>query len=226
MMDVMIRRILFLGVVTLLASGCGVRTWVDLEIGPDGSGEVMFALAGDEELRAGLATFSPDADPVETARPELEAAGWTVEDTVDGDWQGILAQRAFADLAELDQALGEAFQADRPIELTETDTGYRLYGELGSGEDMGALAQGLDVIDLDGRFSVTFPGEVVSSNGEVAGTTVTWTFDAESLAGLVLEAEARKPASLVPWLIGGVTVVLAVAAGWLVIRSWARDRGV
>ncbi len=214
---------------TLLLSGCGLRAWVDVEIADDSSGLVTLELASDQALRDGVAAFSPDADPVAQLTDGLEERGWAISEApADAEWEGVVATHEFADLEELTGLLGEAVQGGgSSIEVVETPDGYSLAAELGppTGDSNQAdlFAQAAEVIDLDGRLAVRFPGEVIASNGTVSedGNAVTWAYDEESIAGFVVEAEARKPSSPIGPLVAGGAAVLGVGA---VIGVWAVRR--
>lgn len=222
------RALLLLAMFTLL-SACGLRTWVDVSIAEDSSGVVTLQLASDQELREGMATFSPDADPVEQLSSGLQEQGWTIETAEpDGEWEGVVATHTFADLVELQGLLGEALQGgESALELTETEDGYSLSAELGppaeGTEQADLFSQAADVIDLDGRLAITFPGEVTDTNGAVSTDrrTVTWTYDEESILGLAIQAEAEKPGPNIIALIGLLVVgtLTGVVAGVLLRRA-------
>lgn len=229
------RRAILLVAISTLLSACGLRTWVDVSIADDSSGVVTLQLASDQALREGMATFSPDADPVEQLSSGLEEQGWTIGDAEpDGEWEGVVATHTFADLAELQGLLGEALQGGgSALELTETDEGYSLSAELGppaeGTEQADLFSQAADVIDLDGRLDITFPGEVTETNGALSTDrrTVTWTYDEESIVGLTVQAEAEKPGSNIPALIGLLVagIVVGVVVG-VMLRRWRSRRGV
>jgi hypothetical protein len=214
---VAMRRALLLLALSTLLSACGLRTWVDVAIDDAGGGTVTLEVASDQELRDGLATFSPDVDAVDQITSGLAEEGWTIEPApADGEWEGVVATQTFADFQELEGLLGEALQGgDSNLELVETEDGYSLAASLGppaSGTNEADLfAQASEVIELDGRLSVRFPGEVTQSNGTVSedGQTVTWTYDSETIVGLEVTAEAEKPGQN-PFV---ALIVLALGAG-------------
>lgn len=213
-----------------LLSGCGLRAWVDVEIEGDSTGTVVLQLASDEQLRSGLAAFSPDTDAVGQLSEGLADRDWVIEPMVDGEWEGVIATHDFVDLEELAALLDEAVQAGGSnITLEETSSAYLLSAELGppATDDNQAdlLRQAADVIDLDGRLTVAFPGEVTSTNGSVSddGASVTWTYDEESLTGFSIQAEARKPSSPLLPVLAAVAVV-GLAIGAIVVRGRKKRR--
>lgn len=213
-----------------LLPGCGLRTWVDVTIAEDSSGSVTVQVASDQELRESLATFSPDVDAVDELTNGLAERGWAIETApADGEWEGVVATHTFTDLEELEGLLGEALQGgDSNLELVETEAGYSLAAALGppaSGTNEADLfAQASDVIDLDGRLSVRFPGEVTGSNGTVSddGQTVSWTYDSQSIAGFEITAEAEKPGQN-PVVVFAL-LALGAGIGWTSIRLVQRRR--
>ncbi|MGF1667648.1 MAG: hypothetical protein ACFCVC_15425 [Acidimicrobiia bacterium] len=224
------RTFLILVVGSFLLSGCGLRTWVDVTIDDDSSGTVTLEVASDQELRDGLATFSPDVDAVAELTNGLADQGWVIETApADGEWEGVVATQTFADFAELEGLLGEALQGGGSnLELVETDDGYSLAAALGppaSGTNEADLfAQVSDVIELDGRLSVRFPGKVTESNGTVSddGQTVTWAYDSESIAGLEVTAEAAKPGQNP--IVAVVVLAMGAGIGLALIRFIQRRR--
>jgi hypothetical protein len=226
------RTLVLLATGLLLLPGCGLRTWVDVAIAEDASGSVTVQVASDQELRDGLAAFSPDVDAVDELANGLAERGWAIETApADGEWEGVVATQTFTDLEELEGLLGEALQGgNSDLDLVETDAGYSLAASLGSPaagtNEADLFAQASDVIDLDGRLSVRFPGEVTESNGTVSddGRTVTWTYDSESIAGFEIAAQAEKPGQN-PLVVVGV-LALGAGIGLAVIRMLHRRRRV
>ena len=225
------KKLVFVILGAAMLSGCGLRAWVDVEIADDSSGVVTLEVASDRELRDGIATFSPDADPVDQITSGLTERGWTIDPAEpDGEWEGVVASHTFEDLNELAGLLDEAVQGGGSrIEVSETADTYVLAAELGppagDGNQADLLSQAAEVIDLDGRLTVRFPGEVTQTNGAVSedGTTVTWQYDEESIVGFSVEAEAEKPQSqIVRWLgVGAVVLMIGLAAFWVIQRGKA-----
>ena len=214
-----------------LLSACGLRAWVDVEITEESSGTVTLQLQSDQELRDGLAAFSPDTDVVGELSAGLVEDGWEIEDVPpDGEWQGVIASKPFADLAELSGLLDQATQGGgSSIEVVETSDAYQLSAELGppQGDDnqQQLISQAAEVVDLDGRLTVRFPGEVTETNGEVQpdGSTVVWAYDEESIAGLEVRAEARKPTGFLVWIIVLLAAVAVAGIAVVVLVNRARE---
>ncbi len=224
------RTLLVFVVGSFLLSGCGLRTWVDVTIDEGSSGTVTLQVASNQELRDGLATFSPDVDAVAELTNGLAEQGWDIDAApADGEWEGVVATQIFADFAELEGLLGQALQGGGSnLELVETDDGYSLAAALGppptGTNEADLFAQASDVIELDGRLSVRFPGEVTESNGTVSedGQTVTWTYDSESIAGLEVTAEAEKPGQNP--IVAVVVLALGAGIGLALVRLVQRRR--
>lgn len=207
---------LLLGVLLVLGlSGCGLRAWIDVDIEEDSSGTVTVQFQSDRELREGLAAFSPDTDVTAQLSEGLAENGWDIaEAPTDGEWEGVVATTSFDDFGELSGLLDQAVQGGgSSVQVVETANVYRLEAELGppAGDDnqQELLSQAADVVDLDGRLTVRFPGQVTETNGEIGsdGSTVVWSYDEETIVGLEIVAEAQKPAGLWPWAIGAIVVV-------------------
>lgn len=220
-------RSLFLAaLLTVSLSACGLRTWVDVDIAADSSGSVTVQLASDQELRDGLATFSPDTDVVAELSRGLADEGWNIEPSPeDGEWEGIVASKSFADLEELARLLEQATQGgESSISVTETDDAYVLSAELGppggDANQQQLFDQAAEVIDVDGRLTVRFPGPVTATNGEVGsdGSTVVWTYDEDTIVGFTAEAEATRVGVPVIWIVAGGSVVAAGVAAALLLR--------
>jgi hypothetical protein len=227
------RKLLLASLSVLLLSGCGLRAWVGVTIADDSSGTVTVQLQSDQELRDGLAAFSPETDAVAQLSDGLAEQGWDIQQVPpDGEWEGVVASNAFSDVSELSGLLGQAIQGGgggSSMDIVETADGYRLSAELGppSGDDnqQELLAQAAEVVDLDGRLTVHFPGDVTETNGEIQpdGTTVVWRYDEESIIGLQVEAEARKPSGLGVWIIAGVTAVVVIVVAVVAVRMRRRS---
>lgn len=211
----MTRRLVAIVALVLLLPGCGLRTWVEVDIGEDSSGVVQLQVASDEALRQGLATFSPDTDVVDQITEGLGEQGWQIETApADGEWEGVIATHTFADFAELEGLLGEALQGgESAVILTESDDGYLFEAELApaaEGADQSdLLAQAAEVIELDGRLAITFPGEVIETDGALSEDrrTASWTYDEETVFGFEASARAEKPG------LGLVGILVVAGAG-------------
>jgi hypothetical protein len=139
-----------------------------------------------------------------------------VKDWEDDDWIGVEYVIDDVPLAEFDDSgTGE-------VSITREGDEFVVAGTMdlsgGVGDDPSATAM-LEEAELE--ISITFPGGIVSSNGEEDGNTVTWT----PVAGEVLELDAvGKAESGPPWgMIGGaIAVLLLVVVGvvlFLVVRG-------
>jgi hypothetical protein len=206
-------------------SGC-FKLDMDMTVNSDDTldGVVIFAL--DEEL-AGMA--EEDSDFSEEELPE----GATLEDYEE---DGFVGQKITLDgvtMAELNEGFSSEGDTGGPSawELTHEGDTYRFTGDMdmtemaGSGEediDMGAFMQGAEL-----RISLTFPGEVTESNGEVDGNTVTWEPEIGEVNEMTAVAEEGSGLStvIIALIVGGVVVVLAVAAALLLLARRRKGAG-
>lgn len=238
-------------VLGIALSGC-VRYHADLVVSGEDtvSGTVVLGFSADDLAALnGLGSISPveaGTDPLAEIRSGFdEVAGRITEGTFDvepfdddsftgyrADYAGIPADEIGVIFAALDGGLG----SDAPaVTLRRTGSQYVFEGMAESGgsdvlADVQAVAMRTLLRDADARVSVTFPGAVIASDGEVVGSTVTWRterlLDDEPLRA-VGEASAAGPGadSVTLLLVLGAVAVLsicAVAALVLTLRSHPR----
>jgi hypothetical protein len=119
---------------------------------------------------------------------------------------------------------------DEDMTITHEDGEWELTGtmdlteeEVGSQDDLGDFGDISEMADFDVRIAVTFPGEVLETNGEVDGTTVTWrpTFgESAEMHARAGESGGGSGDGLPAWLwIVIAVVVLAALLGGLFIFS-------
>lgn len=213
-------RLAALAALPLLLTGC-LKLDIDLRVQPDDTvdGAVIFAVDKDlldltggsiEDLTQGEQPFPLDFEGVKTEPYE------------EGDWVG---QRYRFDGAPL-SAFTDASDPDS-LKIVRAGDTFRVSGALdlsvptgATGPDPSAFFSSAEI-----RVAVTFPGEVISANGEIDGNTVTW----EPRFGQRLEMEATG--SAIPS--GGgpspLTIVLLVVgaaalAGILALVTASRRR--
>jgi hypothetical protein len=115
---------------------------------------------------------------------------------------------------------------DHAISLTRAGDRFLFSGvmDFTPGDDSGAETVEGDPSDADIRFSMHFPGEVTVHNGQLDGTTVTWT---TTLKGSI-EMRATASAVPAPWSppVGLIVAIVAlvVAAGAIVALVVVRGR--
>lgn len=214
-----IGRLAAIGLLALLLSAC-LKLDMDLEVSSDDtvSGRVIFAVQRELLDLAGgsvediLGTDAPLPEDVE---------GVTVEEYEDDEFAGQQFNFDSVPLSEFNQE-----QGDEQLRIVRDGDVFRVTGVLDLSSGLGATgATGLEGLDpsqfLQGaelRIRITFPGEVIESNGQVNGNAVTW----EPEVGERLEIQATGSAigggsggsNLTLWLIiGAIVVVAAVVVG-------------
>lgn len=215
------RRLFLVALGVTLLSACGIRTVIDVTVDETGAGVVELDILGDGEARGALAAFAGDADPMSQVIPGLAENGWSVSTAEqDGDFEGVTASRSFADLAELESLLKTAL-GNREFEVSEDDGVVRLRLQVPDEGpvDNDLVGEALDLIDLDGKLTMSFPGRVRASNGVVSddGRSVTWTYDETSFAGSEFEVEAVLHPSRLPVIVAFVALA-AVGAAVVLLR--------
>ncbi|GIU99928.1 MAG: hypothetical protein KatS3mg014_1544 [Actinomycetota bacterium] len=212
-------RLAMLAGLALLLTGC-LKLDIDLRIQPDDTvdGAVVFAVAKDL-VELGGGSFE---DIVQETPFPSDVEGVRVEEYDDGDFVG---QRYVFDGVALEMFAASPDPDSLRI-VREGDT-FRVSGALDlagptgvTGPDPAALFSSAEI-----RVAITFPGEVISSNGKVEGTTVVW----EPKFGERLEIQATGSAipsgggfgaMTVALLVVGVVALAAIAA--LVVTSRRR----
>jgi hypothetical protein len=207
------------GVLTL--SGC-FKLDMELELASDDTvdGSIIIAVDRDQaELFGGEDALREAIQGQEGALLEDQPETGTVEtrDYEDEDWIGT--ETVFTDVA-LDE-----FSGAETGELSITREGDEfvvagtldLSGEVGADPTSGAAFEGAEA-----EISITFPGEVISSNGEEDGNTVTW----EPVMGESLELQARGSAEAgLPWtLIAAIAALVALVGVGIVLLVVVRGR--
>jgi hypothetical protein len=211
-----------LAVVGALAlSGC-FKLDMDLELASDDTvdGSIVLAVDRDQaELFGGEDALREAIQGQENSllSEQPETGSIETRDYEDDDWIGT--ETVFTDVA-LDE-----FSGAETGELSITREGDEfvvagtldLSGELGTDPTSGAALSGAEA-----EISVTFPGEVISSNGEEDGNTVTW----EPVLGESLELQARGSAEAgLPWsLIAAVVALVGLVGIGIVLLVVVRGR--
>jgi hypothetical protein len=205
-----IARTALAAVLLTAVAGC-LKVEMDLSIeGETVSGRVIGAID-----RTAAETFGMDADDV-FSQPEEEdfssLDGVTTTPYQDDDWVGVEYVFDRVDLAELNELAGDdeefpriEYDADAgtyeftlTMNFSDFDPDDATGGEGIPGFDLSALLERFDVM-----VSVTFPGEVTEHNGELSGTTVTWTPEPGERNDLRAVARATAPAGDDPASGGG-----------------------
>ncbi|HXM58900.1 MAG TPA: hypothetical protein VOB72_26100 [Candidatus Dormibacteraeota bacterium] len=207
----------------LLLSSC-VKTDVDLTVRPDDVVDGTIVMAVDQSFAAGNdhnQTALLDSLR-EHVLPSLRS-GARQEPYSDGQYVGTRVVLDHMTLADLDRSTGEG-----GLKIVHQGGRFRLTGRVDTTELTSAAsssnpqdAQRLrDTFDVIIR--VTFPGQVVSSNGSVTGRTVTW----RPRLGDRLDLAAQAEDADFPWVwlvVAGLVLAAATAAA-LVRSRRRRDR--
>ncbi|SDT68023.1 hypothetical protein SAMN04515669_5807 [Jiangella sp. DSM 45060] len=216
----------------LLLTGC-FKIDMQLDVSSDDTvdGEMVFAVSRDVSAMA--ESMGEDPDDLLSGEIDDLPEGTRAEEYEDDDFVG---QRYVFDdvpLSEFDQNgtfsithEGDEIVVGGNLDLTDMDP--EAMAEEFDGEEMpfGDLSGMMDSMDL--RVAITFPGEVTEHNGELDGTTVTWT----PVAGETNEINARSADSggggggdgIPVWIWIVVVAVVLGLAGLLFFLSRNRNQ--
>lgn len=209
-------RVLLLGALTFLLTGC-LKLTMDLDVAADDtvSGTAVFAFDKDIlELAGG--SFD-DALGGESIVPS-DVEGVSVEPYEDDRFTG---QEITLDAVSLEDFNQDAAGEDS-LEIVREGETFRVTGVLdlamddvpteGVPFDPQEMFEGADI-----RISLSFPGEIRSSNGEIDGNTVTWTpvVGERTELDAVASAVGGSDTNLL-WIVVAVLAVGAIAAAVVV----------
>jgi hypothetical protein len=168
-----VSRVAAVAALALLLTGC-LKLDMDLQIQSDNTvdGSVVFAVSKDVlELTGGSAE---DLLGGETPFPS-DVEGVTTEEYDDGEFAG---QQFNFDGVPIDQFAADPTSPDSLSIVREGDT-FKVSGALDLSQGLsgatGATGAAQFFESAEIRIAITFPGEVIESNGEVDGNTVSWT---------------------------------------------------
>jgi len=207
------------GMLLVLAlAGC-VRFQADLRLNPDDtvSGSIIVAVVTDED---------------DQSREEAGAAADRIAEALLPQLRG--ADGVKASDYEQDQYIGTKFDmSNTPIDafsgggsegaltLTREGSEFAFSGTLDFTPDDGETQIDPDDDTSNINVSVTFPGAVSEHNGELAGTTVTWSGTLESKIDMEARGSAVStgpPAWL--WIVaGGATLLIILVIVFVAVRS-------
>ena len=220
-------RILAVGILVLALAGC-VRFQADLDLNPDDTvdGSIVVAVVLADETDESRATALTQASDIESQLlgSLRDAAGVS---TSEYEQDGYLGSRiTFDDVALV------AFSGQRPESLKFTREGdqYVFTGVLDFSAQSIPSDEGEDDDGSNLAVSVTFPGDVTEHNGDLSGTTVSWSTPIDQR----LEMSARgatappgAPVLVIVLVVGGILVLAAaVIAVLLLLRSRRAKIGV
>lgn len=224
----------------LLATGCQARLALDVTVDADGAGTLAVTLTADAELRAQARSAGSDPlDQLVETGERLSDAGWSVTDRRVGDGsREVTLSVGFATPEEFDALATDLVAAlDAPevalleaLSLEVTDDVVRVdavagmvptgavadYG-LAPAEATAALASEQPLVY---ELTVSLPGQVLETTAlDPEGTPLRWEVPPGERVEIVAVAE-RPRAALWATIAaaGGLGGLLALVAGWLVVR--------
>lgn len=214
-------RLVAAAVLVLALAGC-VRFQADLTLNPENTvdGSIVVAVLDTEATDESRATALAYVSDIEsTLLGSLrDAPGVSTSEYDQDDY--------FGTRIEFDDVALDAFSGQRPesLRISRDGDSYVFTGTLDF------TAQSLpadDDADSDGnlRVSVTFPGEVTEQeNGEISGTTVTWTTALDQSVAMSARGSATPPGPPVLLIIGVVLGVLVLLAAVVAVLLFLRSR--
>lgn len=227
------RRAVLVVLAALLVSGCQARLAIELVVDRDGGGVLAVSLGADAELLA--QAEAADADPLgdlAAAGAGLADDGWRVDDTIRDDGRTVRLATGFSspeELGVLADDLADALAAPEVVPLEDLrvsveDDVLRLSGVAGlvpteEVTDLGLQPdQAVELLRDTGaivyELTATLPGEMLETNADGDGQTVTWRIRPGERMALV--AVAQRPGGDW-WLLtlagaGGGALVLGLLA--------------
>ena len=220
------RKILALvGAVLVLAlAGC-VRFQADLSVDENDllDGDIIVAVITDPDDPASEGdAMDAVADIEGQLLPELRGSdGVTAESYTDDDCVGTKFSLRDTPIEALNGA-----DADGALTLTRLDDEFEFTGTLDFTPDDEQLPEDAPSDPGDGgiEVSITFPGEVLEHNGELTGTTVTWSISLEDSVTMQARASAI-PTGAPLWLWGAAAVAaLLIALAVIIVVGRRRKR--
>lgn len=224
------RKTPLLLVFVLVLSACQMRFDTSVVINEDGSGSFAIEIGLDEDFRE----FSEGGDMTEGFEG-LDGFGWTIEEFVDGEFEGVRVSTAFESLAALNASLAQL----EGLEGTDDGPAPDMFANMSIIEDGGTftftagsdalddslLSDGSDDLGIDPatlleevfiiRLLVTLPGEPLEHNAdEVDGSTFIWNIGIDD-GGSVFMASSSVGGGSGTLIIVILTVVIA---GFLLMR--------
>ena len=207
------------GLLSIFAlSGC-VKMDIALSVEGDNVNGTMIVGVDKQILELSGQSEDQLVDQLTEDVPDTE--GVTTEPYEDDTFIGT---RFTLDDVSLDEFNNEGSTASDDLQITH-DAGagqYKVSGVLdlseAAGEGAAELTENLDI-----KIAITFPGRVISHNGELDGTTVTWRPKAGEK--LTIQATASDDASSFNWLlVVGIAVPILLLLAGLVVWFFLRGR--
>lgn len=239
------RRLLPLIAIVLVISGCKARIDSTVTVEEDESGAFRLEFSLDDELRQ-LLEDQGTADLLTLTETFGEVPdGWTLDEFVEGDFEGIFLATEFVDLDDLNAKLVQlqgvlddgnlaapeaiaAFRLDHvddqfifEADLTGLDEGVDQLGAI-AGDNLGGLdpAQIFETI-FETRFIVTLPGTIEEHNADaVEVNTLQWEIGLQD-SGRTLRAVSTvaESSNLMSFLgLGAIILAIVIVAALLISR--------
>jgi hypothetical protein len=210
-------RILAVGVLVLALAGC-VRFQADLTLNPENTvdGSIVVAVLVSEDTDDAREQALAAASQIES---ELlgslrDASGVTTSEYDEDDYLGSLI--TFDDV-DLDAFSG---QGEDALKIVRDDDQYVFGGAL----DFGDAPTPSDEPDDNLTVSVTFPGEVSEHNGELSGTTVSWSTALDQRLEMSARGAATPAGPPILLIVGIALAVLLVIAAVVAVLLFLRSR--
>jgi hypothetical protein len=229
-----VSRVLVVVVCALVLAGCRVDVTVDLEIGADGTGELVVTATADAEVVEQAPGLAEDL-----RFDDATAAGWTVEGPTPTQEGGLAVTlrhpvASAADATNLLASLGPPF-SDVRLERTtvEDETTVTLAGQLALGDGFDSFADSellaaaggsLYADELRGRtpaesmsvvFRADLPGDVAETTGERRDGALEWEAPLDGTSAELATRTVQRPASGSSWARPVSVAALVLLLAWI-----------
>ncbi len=214
-------RILAVEVLVLALAGC-VRFQADLTLNPENTvdGSIVVAVLVSEDTDEARQQSLDAAEQIEAdlLGSLRDASGVTTSEYEQDDYVG--SRIVFDDVA-LDAFSG---QSEDSLKIVREEDDYIFTGALDfSGESVPSEETG-EGDDDNLTVSVTFPGEVTEHNGELSGTTVSWSTAVDQRLEMSARGAATPAGPPILLIVGIAVVVLLVIAAVVAVLLFVRSR--
>lgn len=225
-----------------VAGGCSIQVALNTVVHGDGSADVRMRLAADRQIQSLLdQQLGRSADQIFADVVSGVPLGWQTEQGTDDDGtRWVVVSRAFADLAEVDQAVGDEDGPVRnlglrEVSITQADDFFRQRTSFRALADPAeALAQ-LDlpqraeaqqllgaVLQVENR--LTLPGHVSRTNAdEREDGAMVWTLAVDRPTEMVAASVAYRWGRIVVVGLAALVALIGVVLGVLVLRRGSRS---
>jgi hypothetical protein len=206
----------------LLLSGC-FKVDADFTVNADETVDGTMIVAVEEEFLDMMGELGGEGEGTEElVNPEDLPEGTEVEEYDEGGYVGQKVTFEGVTLEEMTSSMDEGEAATDEWSLTHEGDEFVFDGtmDMTTGEDemdMSGMMEGAEL-----SISMTFPGDVTESNGEIEGNTVTWEPQVGELNEMraVAADEAGFPVALVAGIV--VAVLLLAALGAFIVLGGRR----